>query len=164
MPFVPVDFKIPHGFQHERFVLRPLLISDVVKDYDAVMTSVDRLQGVFGPQSNWPPPTLTLEQDLIDLGWHHKEFQRRTSFAYTVMQPDESQCLGCAYIYPSRQEGQAQVHVDAEAFCWVRESAAADGLDPVLFAAFKSWLKHEWPFRKVAFPGREQPFIALPYG
>ena len=150
MPLVPVEFKIPHRFEHERFVLRPLLISDVVKDYDAVMTSVDHLQGVFGPQSNWPSPSLTLEQDLIDLGWHQKEFQRRTSFAYTVMKPDESQCLGCAYIYPSAEEG-----VDAEAYCWVRKSAVADGLDQVLFGAFKRWLEQEWPFHHVAFPGRE---------
>ena len=151
MAFVPLDFKIPLRFEHERFVLRPLLISDVVKDYDAVMTSVDHLQGVFGPQSNWPPPTLTLEQDLIDLGWHQKEFQRRTSFAYTVMKPDESQCLGCVYIYSSVKAG-----IDAEAYCWVRKRAAADGLDQVLFDAFKKWLEREWPFGSVAFPGREE--------
>jgi hypothetical protein len=136
--------------QHERFVLRPLLITDVVKDYDAVMTSVDHLQGVFGPQSDWPPPTLTFEQDLIDLGWHHKEFQRRTSFAYTVMAPDESRCLGCVYIYPSEQS-----RFDAEAYCWVRKSCVEEGLDVVLYDAFKSWLAREWPFRNVAFPGRD---------
>ena len=77
MALVPAGFEIPHGIVHERFVLRPLLISDVVKDYDAVTTSVDHLRDVFGPGSNWPSPTLTFEQDLIDLGWHHKEFQLR---------------------------------------------------------------------------------------
>ena len=67
-----------------------LTVNDVVKDYDAVMTSVDHLRGVFGPHSTWPRPDLTLEQDLIDLGWHQKEFQRRRSFSYTVVAPDES--------------------------------------------------------------------------
>jgi hypothetical protein len=149
MAFVPPDFEVPPGIRHERFVLRPLLISDVVKDYDAVMTSVDHLQEVFGPHSNWPSPSLTFEQDLIDLGWHHKEFQRRSSFAYTVMNPDESQCLGCVYIYPTTTKGY-----EAEAYCWVRKSAA-DDLDTVLYDAFKIWLREKWPFRNVAFPGRK---------
>ena len=58
------------------------------KDYDAVMTSVDHLQSVL--QSSWLSKDLTFEQDLIDLGWHQKEFQKRTFFAYTVMNLDES--------------------------------------------------------------------------
>ena len=146
--FVPSDFVIPDRMDQERFFLRPLRIGDVVMDYDAVMTSVPRLQGVFGPTSNWPPPDLSLEQDLIDLGWHHKEFQIRRSFTYTVLNLDESRCLGCVYIYPTSIEGY-----DAEVYCWVRSSHAA--LDAVLVDALKSWLASAWPFRRVALPGRE---------
>lgn len=148
-PLVPVDFEVPVRLETVRFLLRPLLISDVVKDYDAVMTSTDHLRGLFGTQSNWPLPNLTFEQDLIDLGWHHKEFQRRTSFAYTVVDPSEDLCLGCAYIYPTRRETY-----DAEAYCWIRQSHAAE-LDGLLYEAFKNWLESSWPFRRVAFPGRE---------
>src|SRR5580692_12054822 len=103
-PFVPKDFEVPAGFETADFRVRMLAISDVVKDFDAVMTSVEGLQKVFSPSGRWPRG-LTFEQDLIDLGWHHKEFQQRRSFAYTVMKPDESQCLGCVYIYPSSQPG-----------------------------------------------------------
>ncbi len=148
-PFVPLDFNIPKRLDHQEFVLRPLVIGDVIKDFDAVMTSVDHLQGVFGPGSDWPSPDLSLEQDLIDLGWHQKEFQRRTSFAYTVMAPDESRCLGCVYLYPST----APDH-DAEVYCWIRASDAA-ALDGLLYGTLKSWLKSTWPFRSVIFPGRE---------
>src|SRR5580692_2732294 len=102
--FTPKDFEAPAGYETPDFRARMLAISDVVKDYDAVMTSVERLQKVFGPSGRWPEG-LSFEQDLIDLGWHHKEFQMRRSFAYTVMSPDESQCLGCVYIYPSSQPG-----------------------------------------------------------
>lgn len=144
---VPEDFIVPLRLEQPEFVLRPLLIGDVVKDYDAVMSSVAHLQGVFGPGSDWPPADLTFEQDLIDLGWHHKEFQRRTSFAYTVMAPDESQCLGCAYIYPSRDPGY-----DAEAYCWARASHARLGRP--LYEAFSAWLAAAWPFDRVAFPGK----------
>ena len=135
--------------EHKQFILRPLIITDVIKDYDAVMSSIEHLQGLFGLSVQWPSPELTFEQDMIDLGWHHKEFQNRTSFAYTMMSPDENLCLGCTYIYPSSQKSY-----DAEAYCWVRKSHF-DELDKVLFETFKSWLQTVWPFKNVAFPGRE---------
>jgi len=149
-PFVPKDFQVPDKLETERFRLRMLTVNDVVKDYDAVMTSVEHLRGVFGPQSTWPKPELTLEQDLIDLGWHHKEFQRRRSFAYTVMDPPESECLGCVYIVPTRKRGY-----DAEVYLWVRASEFKKGLDAALYDAVKSWVEKGWPFKKVAYPGRD---------
>ncbi|HEX3732447.1 MAG TPA: hypothetical protein VHU91_05930 [Mycobacteriales bacterium] len=147
-PLVSADFDVPAGLEHGRFRLRMLTVNDVVKDYDAVMSSVDHLQGVFGERSNWPSPDLTLEQDLIDLGWHQKEFQRRTAFAYTVMSLDETRCLGCVYFYP----GAADAQVDA--YTWVRAGEVETGLDAELFAAVRSWLDDSWPFDRVRFPGR----------
>ena len=99
--FAPDSVTIPSGIETKDFRIRGLTISDVVKDYDAVMSSIDHLTGVLGPSRVWPTANLTLEQDLIDLGWHQKEFQIRSSFTYTVMSLDESRCLGCVYIYPS---------------------------------------------------------------
>jgi hypothetical protein len=144
---VPDDFVVPLRLETPDFILRPLLISDVVKDYDAVMTSVEHLQDVFGTGSTWPRG-LSFEDDLIDLGWHHKEFKRRTSFAYTVMAPDESICLGCVYIYPTTRPGH-----DAEAVCWIRASHA-EKLDATLYQVFRNWLEADWPFKSVAFPKR----------
>jgi hypothetical protein len=152
-PFVPLSFVVPERLEQPRFTLRQLRISDAVNDYAAVMSSLDTLHGVFGPTHDWPTEALTFEQDLIDLGWHHKEFQNRTSFAYTVISPDESTCLGCAYLYPSDRP-----EYDAVAYCWVRKSALPDGLDPLLFNTFKRWLAESWPFNSVAFPGREIPW------
>lgn len=149
-PLVPKDFDVPAVLETERFRLRMLKVTDVVKDYDAVMTSVDHLRGVFGERSRWPPKDLTLEQDLIDLGWHQKEFQIRSSFAYTVMNLDESQCLGCMYIFPSREPDY-----EADIFMWVRKSEFDKGLDPILFKAVKDWITNKWPFKKVRYPGRE---------
>ncbi len=148
--FVPPDFKVPEKLETDKFRLRMLKVTDVVKDYDAVMTSVEHLQGIFGPRSKWPTKDLSLEQDLIDLGWHQKEFQTRSSFAYTVMDLDESQCLGCMYIFQPRKEG-----FDAEVYMWVRKSAYDEGLDSVLYEAIKKWISEKWPFKKVTYPGRE---------
>ena len=147
---VPDTFEIPSSFDGPTFRLRMLTVSDVVKDYDAVMTSVDHLQGVFGEHSNWPLPNMTLEQDLIDLGWHQKEFQKRSSFAYTMMSLDETECLGCIYIYPTEVSG-----ADAEVYLWVRKSEYEKGTDSVLFESVKKWLQEAWPFKVVTYPGRE---------
>ena len=130
----------------DRYRLRMLTVHDVVKDYDAVMSSVDHLKGVLDPDSSWPAG-LSLEQDLIDLGWHQKEFQRRSSFAYTVMSLDEQRCIGCIYIYPSTE-------ADAEVFFWVR-SDQFETLDENLNQTVRDWMSESWPFGKVQYPGRE---------
>ena len=93
---------------------------------------------------------LTLEQNLIDLGWHQKEFQTRRSFAYTVVSLDESMVLGCVYLNPSRKRDY-----DAVALLWARQSRLESGLEERLLAAVRGWLTDLWPFTKVAFPGRD---------
>ena len=147
-PIVPDDFEVPESLETTRMRLRPLTISDAVKDYDAVMTSEDRLRTIFRSGGVWPQG-LTLEQDLIELGWHQTEFQLRTSFAYTVVSLDESSVLGCMYIYPCRDDIG-----DVEITMWVRESEADTGLDEHLFESVKTWIADSWPFTKPVFPGR----------
>ncbi|HSG88050.1 MAG TPA: hypothetical protein VLA56_02480 [Pseudomonadales bacterium] len=148
VPFVPREFRIPESLETGEFRLRMLSVNDVVKDYDAVMSSVEHLQTVW-PGSGWPDG-LSLEQDLIDLGWHQKEFQLRRSFAYTVETPSGEQVTGCVYVNPTRKQGH-----DAEVYLWARQSELAGGLEQRLEAAVKAWLAREWPFERVAFPGRD---------
>ncbi|HET9950408.1 MAG TPA: GNAT family N-acetyltransferase [Candidatus Eisenbacteria bacterium] len=125
-----------------------LTVNDVVKDYDAVMSSVEHCKTVW-PGGAWPEG-LTLEQNLIDLGWHQKEFQTRRSFAYTVVQPDGAMILGCVYIEPTRRQGY-----DAEVYLWARQSTLAGGLEDRLYVAVKDWIAAKWPFKSAAYPGRE---------
>jgi len=147
IPFVPADFNVPGTLETREFRLRMLSVGDVVKDYDAVMTSAEHVSKVW-PGGSWPTG-LTLEQNLIDLGWHQKEFQRRRSFAYTVVSPDEDRVLGCVYIEPTRKRGY-----DAEIYLWARQSELASGLDSRLYEAVEKWIAKEWPFRRAGFPGR----------
>jgi hypothetical protein len=133
---------VPAGLEHERFRLRMLTIHDVVKDFAAILDRVEP-DGSLVPSDG-----LTLEQNLVDLGWHQKEFELRRSFAYTVMSPDESVCLGCVYLYAT-DGADARVHM------WVRRSAWEEGLDPVLEQAVRAWVAETWPFETVAYPGRE---------
>ena len=151
-PLVPDDFQVPEILQTDRLRLRPLAIHDAVKDFDAVASSEERLRSVYDPGGEWPSG-LTLEQNIIELGWHQTEFQLRTSFAYTVVSLDGSEVLGCVYIYPSpRPEYDAQVTM------WVRQSRVAEGLDEHLFDTVESWIATHWPFTNPAYPGRRISF------
>jgi hypothetical protein len=71
--FVPADFQVPLRLEAVGFHLRMLTVNDLVKDYDAVMSSEARLKGAMNPDGTWPAG-LTLEDDLVDLGWHSVNF------------------------------------------------------------------------------------------
>jgi len=160
-PLVPADFAVPAGLETARLRLRPLCTSDAVKDYDAVMTSAERLKTVFRPGGTWPDG-LTLEQNLKELAWHEVEFQERRSFAYTAVSLDESRVLGCLYLYPTRKGGH-----DVEIHMWVRASEAETGLDDHLYEAVRRWVAEAWPFAEPAYPGRTiawDDWRALPEG
>lgn len=147
-PIVADDFVVPELLESERLRLRPLTIGDAVKDYDAVISSEKRLRTVFDPGGEWPLG-LTLEQNIIELGWHQTEFQLRTSFAFTVVSLDASTVLGCIYIYPTQK-----ADYDVEVTLWVRESEADSGLDQHLFDIVQQWIAEDWPFNNPVYPGR----------
>ena len=149
-PFVPTEFAVPAKLETADFRLRMLSVNDVVKDYDAVISSTPFLKEIF--QGTWPDG-LTLEGNLVDLGWHQKEFQDRRSFAYTVVSLDESRVLGCVYINPTRKRGH-----DASVTFWARESAMGSAADQRLSKAVRDWVKEAWPFERPAYPGRDIPW------
>lgn len=151
MTFLPEDFAAPEGLESERFHLRHITIHDVVKDYEAVMSSQEHLWWMFGDAWGWPPADLTLEEDLIDLAWHQKEAQLGRAFNYAVMSPDETRLLGCVYVDPPEKQG----HYDAEVCFWVREDELDTGLEGELEVAVRTWIPSSWPFRKVVYPGRD---------
>lgn len=142
--FIPDDFVVPTEYETQLFRLRVLSVNDLVKDYDAVMSSKEHLQKLFGTQ--WPEG-LTLEQNLIELGWHQREFQMRRTFAFTVVALDESKVLGCVYIVPTDKTGY-----DAEVTLWARQSEINSGLQKALHTEVKQWLKAKWPFKNPGFP------------
>jgi hypothetical protein len=147
---VPDGFAVPERLEHPRFHLRMLTIHDLIKDYDAVMTSVAHLQRTYSAESDgaWPEG-LTLEEDLVDLGWHQREFTMGYSFAYTMMTRDENRCLGCVYINPTRKRDH-----DAKITLWVRADELDSGLDEELYLAVRDWVARDWPFTSPAYPGR----------
>lgn len=149
MPFLPPEFTVPAVVQTERFRMRSITIHDAFRDYDAVMSSRDHLWSRFGAIWGWPADDLSIEQNIIDLAWHQKEFQLRSSFDYAVMSLDEKRLLGCVYIDPPHEPG-----TDADVWFWARQSELSTGLEDQLGQFVASWLASAWPFKKVSLNGR----------
>ena len=147
-PFISPDFKVPQKLETDKFRLRMLSMIDVEKDYDAVISSTKLLREMY--KTGWPRDGFTLEENLEDLKMHQKEFENREAFAYTVVSLDENMVLGCVYINPCKDE-----KADAKVTVWVRQSEFDKGLDPILFETVRDWIKTDWPFKKVVYPGRE---------
>lgn len=148
--FVPDDFIVPEKLEAEEFRLRMLTADDVEKDYEAVMSSREHIRSLVIQEDNnntWPEENMTIEEDLEDLKRHQKEFLQRKAFAYTVMSPDESRCLGCVYIDPSEKPG-----IDAEVTLWAVSSELENGLETSLLKAVKGWIEEEWSFNKTEYP------------
>ncbi|HEU0199349.1 MAG TPA: GNAT family N-acetyltransferase [Burkholderiaceae bacterium] len=151
MAFLPRDFEVPASVQTERFRMRSITIHDVFKDYDAVMSSREHLWRRFGDIWGWPPEDMTIEQNIVDLGWHQKEFQLRSSFDYAVMSLDESRLLGCVYVDPPHEQG-----TDADVWFWARQSELSSGLEETLEGFLLSWLFAHWPFKAVTINGQHR--------
>jgi hypothetical protein len=148
MSFLPRDFQAPAVVETARFRLRSITIHDAFKDYDAVMSSRAHLWSRFGAAWGWPSEDMTIEQNIVDLGWHQKEFQLRSSFDYAVMSLDEQRLLGCVYIDPPHEPG-----TDADVWFWARQSELASGLETDLAAFLGTWLTKAWPFKTITFNG-----------
>lgn len=154
MKLVPDTFKVPDKVEFDKFIVRKLCASDVYLDYMAVMSSIDIIQKTRG--GNWPTPDLSFENDLIDLSWHQREFENYSSFAYTVMNKDETECLGRFYFYPAGFRGEAPKGSDVNISFWVTQKAHNEGLYPELYEAIKTIIK-DWPFKKPYWSNKEMP-------
>ena len=144
-PIVPDTFQIPLIERTPRCLFRPLTVRDVTRDFDAVMSSREYLIDHFKPEKSWPDG-LTIEQNLIDLGWHEYEFQNHTSFAYTIADLTDEITLGCCYIYPSQLD-EHEVSVSY----WVRSSELNTGLSQHVAEALQQWISKNWPFENPLF-------------
>src|SRR3989344_5770424 len=143
---VPGDFELPILVKEE-YVARKLCAKDVYLDYIAVMSSIDVIKKVRG--GKWPTPDLTIEDDLIDLCWHQREFEFKTSFAFTVMNKEEDKCLGCIYFYPPRtgmSDAASSEAAEVNISWWVIQEVYDRGFYDDLSRDIKEWVETKWPF------------------
>jgi hypothetical protein len=158
--FLPADFVVPALVSGPDFRIRPVTVHDVVRVYEAAMTSRPRLWELFGAGFDWPADGMTLEQCLIDVAWQQKEAELRRSFAFAVFSTDETRLLGCI-----RLAQPTRVGTDAELTFWVSAANEVSGLETELADFIREWATTAWPFKDVRFPGRDlswEDWKALP--
>jgi len=160
MKFYSDEFPLPELLQVDDFIFRPLRASDVELDFDAVISSSFMLRA--WSQSDWPADGFTLEDNLNDLQRHEQEHLDKEAFTFTIMDPEETFCLGCIYMNSLIQEivdlGICQLpDTDEEVFAasvsyWVRESHANREFSSTILERIIAWLNSEWHFNCVVFP------------
>ncbi|HEY1014119.1 MAG TPA: hypothetical protein VGE07_15510 [Herpetosiphonaceae bacterium] len=161
MAWLPADAEIPAGYVTADYRLRMLSTDDVDLDYEAVIASREQL--LLKSLGDWPAPGFTIEENYADLDRHQREHGERTSFTYTIMNLEGTQCLGCVYVNPlagllakvaaHRQVagGERDPAADATVYYWVRPERIAEGMDRLLIAHLVAWFALEWPFENVVF-------------
>ncbi|WP_353199792.1 twin-arginine translocation pathway signal protein [Sandarakinorhabdus sp.] len=152
-PFVPSGFTAPVLVKGAGFELVPLGPALVKIDYDAYMSSIAHLQTTFTRSKDWPHAGLTAADAMKDMEGEAGRFQQRQSFAYAVLTPDGRRERGSVYVSPSRVAGY-----DAVVRLWVTKAEYDAGFDAELYAWVTGWVRKEWPFAKVAYPGRAIPW------
>jgi len=163
--FNELEISAPAGLKSREFVLRPLLASDAALDHDAVMESREFLRK--WEQSTWPEDDFTVEANRDDLLKHERQHANGDAFTYTVMNLDQTECLGCVYVLPPNAKMFASAQVtavgadqwsdcDATIFFWVRTSRLADGLDRALLDSLVTWFEREWSFKAPVIVTNEQ--------
>lgn len=148
-PLVPDSFPVPTIVEAEGFKLVPLGPALVKIDYDAYMSSIEHLQKTFTRSTAWPHPGITDAEAMIDMETEQARFAQRKSFAYAVLTPDGKRERGCVYVQPSPVPGY-----DAVVRIWVTKAEYDAGFDAELQAWVMQWMAKDWPFAKVAYPGR----------
>ncbi|WP_067732605.1 twin-arginine translocation pathway signal protein [Novosphingobium naphthalenivorans] len=154
-PFVPAGFTVPVLTEAKGFKLVPLGPSLARIDYDAYMSSVEHLQKTFSRSPSWPHEGITDADTIKDMETEQARFANRTSFAYAVLTPDGLRERGCVYVRPSPVAGY-----DAVVRMWVTQAEYDAGFEAELYGWVTQWIKADWPFAKVAYPGHSVDWAA----
>ena len=147
-PFVPAAFVVPLRLETPAFVLEPLGPQHNEADYAAWTSSMTHIHGLPGFEGQKWPHEMSLEENRGELEEHARDFENRSGFTYTVLEPHDGDVIGCVYIYPARESAA----YDASVASWVRADRAA--LDEPLWRAVRDWLRQEWPFTNATYASR----------
>jgi RimJ/RimL family protein N-acetyltransferase len=156
MIYYPEESKVPNGFSTSQYDIRPLLTSDVEKDYEAVMAAQEL--NLRWTEGRWPKDGFTVEENLEDLEYHQKMHEERKEFTFTVMDPEEKYCLGCIYFNPLRSEILEVVKAkgltyasSSIVFFWLRPDLTDKQFSYRIFEKIRDWIKTEWEFNHVYY-------------
>jgi hypothetical protein len=149
--FIPADFNPPTLVETADFKLVPLGPALVKVDFDAYMSSIEHLQKTFTRSPDWPHKGISDADAMRDMQTEQARFNNRQSFAYAVLTPDGRRERGSVYVSPSSVGGY-----DAVVRMWVTKADYDAGFDAELYKWVTDWVKKDWPFRNVVYPGRSR--------
>ncbi len=149
------------GFAGHGFIVRPVLPSDNELDHAAVMETREFLYH-WEQDPPYPPADFSTEDNLADLEQMRAAHLDGSRYSYTVMNSDESLCLGCIYLLPNndRMYRSAEVtshdgtdfsSIDMTMSLWVRTSTWESGIEATLLRATLDWLRHNWQITRPVF-------------
>lgn len=147
--FIPADFNPPTRVETGQFTLVPLGPELVKVDFDAYMSSIEHLQKTFTRSADWPHSGISDSDAMKDMETEQGRFRNRESFAYAVLTKDGRRERGSVYVHPSPVPGY-----DAMVRLWVTKAEFDAGFDAELFAWVTAWMQSDWPFARIAYPGR----------
>ena len=153
MSILESDEPVPTGLRTDEFVLRPITADDAERAYAALMETRDDLR--LWEQSTWPADDFTVEANRDDLVGLERRHAEHRAFTYTVVDPDDTQALGCVYVFPTSAAfltkatvtpvgDDAWADVDAVVYFWARRSRMEQGMDERLLASLRPWFRDEW--------------------
>ncbi len=137
------SFAAPQRITTSRMRLEPLQPKFNELDYAAVQGSSEHLQTTM-QWGSWPPPDMTAAQNHGDLERHWQEFQRREAYAYTVLHPSGTPCIGCVYLNPDKSQPRG-----LRMAYWVTADQLQTGLDEHLVATVLDTIAASWPVDSV---------------
>ena len=131
----PTRFDLPTGHH-----LRPIRSSDVDLHLRAVLESQERLWAIYGPSWQWPPRSLTIDQDREQLRRREADGEQHRAFTYALFDLGETELLGCVDIDPTGDDG-ATAAVSWWVVDWLVDSPIEGAIDEMVPA----WIAAEWP-------------------
>jgi hypothetical protein len=155
MPWLPDGFNAPHHALVAGMRLTVLSTACANEDFAAVQASADAIRGVFGPDNDWPPATLTEQENRADLARHAQQFDDRSACAYALRDAGSAAYLGCMYLKPVKSRlalDARRAQFQAQGFVWLDVRRVGWSVDAVR-RDLAAWVAQDWPFRSVAWPG-----------
>ena len=80
------NFTPPQKIELRNLTMEVLSSKHNEIDYEAWNSSKNSLKDIFGPRNPWPDNVSSLEQNLIDLENHFKEFKKKSIYLYSYLQ------------------------------------------------------------------------------
>ncbi len=162
MPWLPDGFNAPREALVAGMRLTVLSTECADDDFAAVQASADAIRGVFGPNNDWPPTTLTELENRADLARHAQQFDDRTACAYALRDAGSAAYLGCLYLKPVKSRltlDARRTQFQAQGFVWL-DIRQVDGSLNAVRRDLAAWVAQVWPFRDVAWPGHAPNWAA----